>query len=507
MLTERCKIETTKAQSLQKICDYRYAVSTYVSVVNGIKQFNADLQNQIAYANEFSTAVHDDIISPLTALNTKITHTISTALSNLKSARSNYLHSVRSLEDAKTSYHDSARAVEEFKSQTSSSSTTEHATTLQALITKSKHNEQLYMNAIDTANDAQDVYIEYKKAYLTTLQDFEEEIGQNIQNALMKLLVFQVAHARNLQYDTNTQSNVYEQMNITNDIMHFIYNNQSTAIPPYKFEFVPYVHDCTLPPKPNTQDTASSFISPVVVSNVKSFFSNVFFSGEAPSPSNVKITQTAINELVTALYEGKVISSEFRSKIISYIKDKRTRRLMLEAMNTYRLKEKAVLTDSTYFSIGVVLKDYLNYILKENDYISAKMLMSLATALHKNNPQPHQPRIFMQTYLHDHTLWNSFEFWKGIVRFSIVDEMHSQKGYNIYSNESFEEKQQRIKKIAENVLSAQMYNMIAFTVSESLIREVVNECSEYYEVESEFRKEMESIIKEYVANKQRTQHV
>ena len=498
MLTERCKIETTKAQSLQKICDYRYAVSTYVSVVNGIKQFNADLQNQIAYATEFSTAVHDDIISPLTALNTKITHTISTALSNLKTARNNYLHSVRSLEDAKTSYHDSARAVEDFKSQTSSSSTTEHATTLQVLITKSKHTEQTYMNAIDTANDAQYVYIEYKKAYLTTLQDFEEEIGQNIQNALMKLLVFQVAHARNLQYDTNTQSNVYEQMNITNDIRRFIYNNQSPAIPPYKFEFVPYVHDYTLP-RIITQDTTAS----VVVNNVKSFFNNVFFSGDVPSPSNVKITQTAVNELVTALYEGKVISSEFRSKIISYIKDKRTRRLMLEAMNTYRLKEKAVLTDSTYYSIGVVLKDYLNYILKENDYTSAKMLMSLATALHKNNPQPHQPRIFMQTYLHDHTLWNSFEFWKGVVRFSIVDEMHSQKGYNIYSNETFEEKQQRIKKIAENVLSAQMYNMIAFTVSESLIREVVNECGEYYEVESEFRKEMESIIKEYVANKQR----
>ena len=500
MLTERCKIETTKAQSLQKICDYRYAVSTYVSVVNGIKQFNADLQNQIAYATEFSTAVHDDIISPLTALNTKITHTISTALSNLKTARSNYLHSVRSLEDAKTSYHDSARAVEDFKSQTSSSSTTEHATTLQVLITKSKHTEQTYMNAIDTANDAQYVYIEYKKAYLTTLQDFEEEIGQNIQNALMKLLVFQVAHARNLQYDTNTQSNVYEQMNITNDIRRFIYNNQSPAIPPYKFEFVPYVHDYALP-RIITQDTTAS----VVVSNVKSFFSNVFFSGDVPSPSNVKITQTAVNELVTALYEGKVISSEFRSKIISYIKDKRTRRLMLEAMNTYRLKEKAVLTDSTYYSIGVVLKDYLNYILKENDYTSAKMLMSLATALHKNNPQPHQPRIFMQTYLHDHTLWNSFEFWKGVVRFSIVDEMHSQKGYNIYSNETFEEKQQRIKKIAENVLSAQMYNMIAFTVSESLIREVVNECSEYYEVESEFRKEMENIIKEYVTNKQRNE--
>jgi S-adenosylmethionine synthetase len=85
--------------------------------------------------------------------------------------------------------------------------------------------------------------------------------------------------------------------------------------------------------------------------------------------------------------------------------------------------------------------------------------------------------------------------------------MHSQKGYNIYSKETFEEKQQRIKKIAENVLSAQMYNMIAFTVSESLIREVVNDCCEYYDVENEFRKEMEGIIKEYVANKQRTQHV
>ena len=505
MLTERCKIETTKAQSLQKICDYRYAVSTYVSVVNGIKQFNADLQNQIAYANEFSTAVHDDIISPLTALNTKITHTISTALSNLKSARNNYSHNVRLLEEAKTNYHDSARAVEDFKSQPSSSST-EHATALQALITKSKHNEQTYMNAIDSANASQEIYIEYKKAYLTTLQDFEEEIGQNIQNALMKLLVFQVAHARNLQYDTNTQSNVYEQMNISNDIRHFIYDNQSSAIPPYKFEFVPYVHNYALPRKTNPQDS-SSFISPVVVNNVKSFFSNVFFSSEATSPPTAKASQTAINDLVTALYEGKVISSELRNKIISFIKDKRTRRLMLEAMNTYRLKEKAVLTDSTYFSIGVVLKDYLNYILKENDYISAKMLMSLATALHKNNPQPHQPRIFMQTYLHDHALWNSFEFWKGIVRFGIVDEMHNQKGYNIYSKETFEEKQQRIRKIAENVLSAQMYNMIAFMVSESLIREVVNECCEYFEVDNEFRKEMESIIKEYVVNKQRTQHM
>ena len=454
MLTERCRIETAKAQSLQKICDYRYAVSTYVSVVNGIKQFNADLQNQIAYANEFSTAVHDDIISPLTALNTKITHTTSTALSNLKSARNSYLHSVRLLEDAKANYHDSARAVEEFKSQPASSSTE-----LQAHITKSKHSEQTYLDAIDAANASQDVYIEYKKAYLTTLQDFEEEIGLNIQNALMKLLVFQVAHARNLQYDTNTQSNVYEQMSVSNDIRRFIYDHQSSAIPPYKFEFVPYIHDHALPRKTAPQD--ASFIPPAVVSNVKSFFSNVFFSNEGTSaPSSAKTLQTAITELVTALFEGKVISSEFRSKIISYIKDRRTRRLMLEAMNTYRLKEKAVLTESTYFSIGVVLKDYLNYILKENDYTSAKMLMSLATALHKNNPQPHQPRVFMQTYLHDHALWNSFEFWKGVVRFGIVDEMHSQKGYNIYSKETFEEKQQRIRKIAENVLSAQMHKYL-----------------------------------------------
>jgi hypothetical protein len=75
--------------------------------------------------------------------------------------------------------------------------------------------------------------------------------------------------------------------------------------------------------------------------------------------------------------------------------------------------------------------------------------------------------------------------------------MFNQKGYNIYNNETYEEKKERIAKIAESVINIFLYNMISFGVSESLIKDVINEICGYYGLKEEFQKDLEKIVREY----------
>ena len=48
--------------------------------------------------------------------------------------------------------------------------------------------------------------------------------------------------------------------------------------------------------------------------------------------------------------------------------------------------------------------------------------------------------------------------------------MHNQKSYNIYNNESVDEKNVRIRKIAENQCVSTLYNMISFGVDSNIMK-------------------------------------
>lgn len=505
MLTERCKIEQAKAQSLQKICDMRFGVSTFESVLNGIKNFNSDMHNQINYSNEFNLSVQEDVIAPLQILSDKISNVLSQLSTQIKIAKNNYIQNVRLLENAKNKFHTSARNAELSKlyseahrinNSLSQETKMKNEIKAQEYLKIAKEDENSYISAIHNANESQDIYTETKKTYLNTIQLFEEEIGKSVKDALMKFLVFQVAYARNLQYDTNNKSTVYEQINVNKDINAYIYKHQTNDIPPYKFEFIPYVSDYNL----ENAKIKELSIPTDVVDGVKSFITTVFFNDSDRVENyiiDIKKTQSEINNMVKALYQGKDISPSIQNIIIKYIHNKKKRRIILETINTIRLKEKAVLTEQSYNSIGIVLKDYLNIIQNEQDYITCKILMNVATALYKNNPEPNKPRIFMQTYLHGHSLLKSFDFWKNIIQYNIIEEMFNQKGYNIYNNETYEEKKERIAKIAESVINIFLYNMISFGVSESLIKEVINEICGYYGLKEEFQKDLEKIVNEY----------
>jgi len=74
-----------------------------------------------------------------------------------------------------------------------------------------------------------------------------------------------------------------ENINIVSDIRNFIEKNSSSALPPYKFEFVPYVSEL----ENNINNENQTKIPKEIQTSVKQFISNVFYID--PPETEVKV--------------------------------------------------------------------------------------------------------------------------------------------------------------------------------------------------------------------------
>jgi len=87
-----------------------------------------------------------------------------------------------------------------------------------------------------------------------------------------------------------------EGINIQHDIKEFIENNSTNDIPPYKFEFIPYVSEIdskkndsiinNINGNGNNGQNLQNIIPKNTLDNVKDFISNVFFNS---IPENIQV--------------------------------------------------------------------------------------------------------------------------------------------------------------------------------------------------------------------------
>ncbi len=86
-----------------------------------------------------------------------------------------------------------------------------------------------------------------------------------------------------------------ENINTQYDIREFIENNSTNDIPPYKFEFIPYISEIDTKSTVGTNgNNNQNSIPKVTLDNVKNFISNVFFSS-IPENENVIYLYELIN--------------------------------------------------------------------------------------------------------------------------------------------------------------------------------------------------------------------
>ena len=528
IFTERYKTNQILAKTLTKLAESKDNITTFESLFEGILSFKGDMINQFNYLSEFLVGLRDEIIKPLSLNYETFTKKLNNNYSETLALNKAYTSTINQLETAKNRFHSSVYSAEQSKlkaeyykkkinniNENNKESKESYINNLKqeeskamSLLKESKENERIYINLINNANKIQEEYIEIKKRNLNEIQDLEEELGEYIKDSLRKFIIFQVAYLRNMQYDVDKKAKILEGINVRNDIQKFINDNKTNHIPPTKFEYVPYISKLGK----NEQKTEIKNISPEIIKEVNNFISTAFpvERGEEVKLFKTKI-QVDIAEIIKKIFNEEKLNFEVNKEITKLIMNKRARRLLLKEIDNYRINDNiTLLNDNAYETINEILKESLKLVKNDKDYDTAKYIIILSSVLYKNINDEEESQFFMINDIKHEKTIKSYEFWKELIKYNIIEEMHNKKINNVINKEKEKEKENKnvkkkdeddeIKKLNEIVLNKlKIYSkyMIDFCCRPNFIRQIIEEFKDFYKIDNKELEELYTKIDEY----------
>ena len=525
MFTERYKTNQNLASTLIKLSESKNNITTFESLLEGIFGFKGDMGNQYNYLSEFLVGLRDEIIKPLSANYQTFSKKLNQNFTETLAIHKAYQSSVNQLELSKNQFHSSVYAAEQcklkaeyYKKKMNTINSKDNIKELKDnyanalkqeemkamnLLKEAKENERMYISLINNTNRLQEEYIEIKKRNLNEIQNLEEELGEYIKDSLRKFIIFQVAYLRNMQYDVDKKAKILEGINIRDDIQKFIKDNRTNNIPPTKFEYIPYISK--LGKKDEKKEIVN--ISPDICKEVNNFISKVFPIGRAEEVKLLKSKMKVdIEEIVQKIYNEEKLNFEDTKDITKIIMDKRARRFLLNEINNYIKKDKnnCLLNDNAYDIIVDIFKESLKLVRQDKDYETPKIIINLSSLLYKNSNDDDKEQIFIISNLKHEKTIKSFDFWKEVINYNIIEDIHNQKINTILKKEENKEKEKQkeeyIKKINEIVLNKlKIYSdiMMNFYCRANCVRQVVQEFKEFYILEDKDLEEINKKIEEY----------
>ena len=492
--------QLTFANELKRLSEYikNNQITIFESLNEGILSFQNDLLNQHDYLIESLANIKVEILDPLKELKEKISKRLYENLSETNQSEKNYNNYLSQFESTKIKFHKSVKEVEESKlnieilkkSNLSKDKLIEELKKQEIKALNSlkfaKEKENNYISLITDINKIQEEYIETKKKNLNELQDMEESIGLAIKDSLRKYIIYEVSYIKNFQYDINKKATIMENINIIKDISLFIHKNTSQEIPPFKYDYIPYLSDLN-------KSKNNSNIDKGIIDEINNFISNNFTSDKA---KEIIILKNKINLEIESIAEeifiSKIIIENFDknkiNKIKEYCTDKINRRELLKHLNNLRRIKGLNLDEISYNNLGKILNLCLNGIISNKlnniDYPSIILIISLSSSLYKISSDKNE-RIFLNKYIQSHEILKKYDTWKNVIKYSIIEEMHNQKNFNRYSKEDYNDKKKRINNIVKFKITSYLYTMIQFNVKKNFINDIISEFKSYYDLEKD----------------------
>ena len=492
--------QLTFANELKRLSEYikNNPITVFESLNEGILSFQNDLLNQHDYLIESLANIKVEILDPLKELKEKISKRLYENLSETNQSEKNYNNYLSQFESTKIKFHKSVKEVEESKlnieilkkSNISKDKLIEELKKQEIKALNSlkfaKEKENNYISLITDINKIQEEYIETKKKNLNELQDMEESIGLAIKDSLRQYIIYEVSYIKNFQYDINKKATIMENINIIKDISLFIHKNTSQEIPPFKYDYIPYLSDLN-------KSKNNSNIDKGIIDEINNFISNNFTSDKA---KEIIILKNKINLEIESIAEeifiSKIIIENFDknkiNKIKEYCTDKINRRELLKHLNNLRRIKGLNLDEISYNNLGKILNLCLNGIISNKlnniDYPSIILIISLSSSLYKISFDKNE-RIFLNKYIQSHEILKKYDTWKNVIKYSIIEEMHNQKNFNRYSKEDYNDKKKRINNIVKFKITSYLYTMIQFNVKKNFINDIISEFKSYYDLEKD----------------------
>jgi len=476
--------------NLRKLQETNLNITTNESLLSqGIDNFKQNLLEHCSSLEQFITKINAEIIIPLNTFQENTLKKLNNNYQETLDYEKNYEAYLTQIEFTKNKFHSRLKQLEEYLIQKEKlKEKKENEKTINKLekdikenLSFTKESEKIYLSYIKYTNRIQEEYIEIKKRNLNEIQNMEIDLGENIKSSLAKFYSYQNNYFKNVIDDTEKKEKLLDKINIIKDIEIFIKNNKTADIPPYPIEYIPY----------NSQ---------IKNEKVKLELKKLF-----PDEKDIQSLKTKIDKEIEKfsdlILEGEkeevIFANEKNMKIVSNMN---YRRIFLNYLNKLRNNTNLTLNDVSYKIIGNLLNECLNNSYKDKDFICIKLIIVISTNLFKLNKTTNNPRVFLHEYIKNNSILKDIKFWEYLIKYDINEEMHNQKKYNLYSEENDILYNIRIKDIIKGQISINLYYMNLFQVNSSLIYKIINNFSNYYELQSNIVDYFNNIVKNYQIN-------
>ena len=487
--------------------DYNYEISVHKSLYESALFFKEDFLNCYNYIIDLMLGLKKEIMNPLENIRIKILNKYLKYKEGLNALEEEYEEYINNVNESKNEFYKGVMDLEDFKINYEYQKKNcnlngykkEEEEKINELLKIAKENQKKYVVSINRINQIQNDYIEQKKNYLNNMQYMEEQLGLYIKDSLRKFILFKISFLRNMQYDVENISKKFDEIDINKDIKDFIVQNSTNDLIPFKYEFVPY--------NTNYKKYKNKNISNTIIKEVFDFINTIFNNDTAiinyivPMNKNKNsINAKDIAEYIFRINNNKYQDKDnyYKKKIEEFFRDKKKRKNLLQEMNNLRIKGDIFINEFNFDNIALNLKLCIKYILEEYkkeeemDYESINLIFIISTNLYKMGEYGNKPRIFLQEKMTDIQIFSEFEFWKLIIRYFIVNEMHLNKNFNLF--ESNENKNIENQKLIKNQINKFIYHMKAFKVKNKIINEIILFFKDYYNLENKNIEEL--LIKE-----------
>jgi len=359
-----------------------------------------------------------------------------------------------------------------------------------------KINEKNYISLINNTNLLQDEYIEIKKRNLNEIQELEEELGEIVKDSLRKFIIFQVAYLRNMQYDVDKKVKILDGINIRNDIQKFINNNKKQTLPPKKFEYIPYISKLNIKEDEKEKKTMKQNIPEDIKKEVNNFISNVFPSERFNEIKFLKTKEKVdVEQIVNKIFKEEKLNFVDTQEITKLIIKKRSRRLLLNELKNFLNKNKNFnLSDNAYDTLYDIFKECINLVQHDKDYETAKIIIMLSKDIFREIDEENEDKICLVSDLKNEKAIKSYEFWKELIKYDIIEQMHLEKNDKIDNKNEINIK---ISQIVISKLNIYINYMINFYCRPNCIRQIMETFNDYYHLDEKIIKDINKKIDDY----------
>jgi hypothetical protein len=181
---------------------------------------------------------------------------------------------------------------------------------------------------------------------------------------------------------------------------------------------------------------------------------------------------------------------------MKYMKEAKLRKYFLTCLNKFRIAGLFTIDANSFGLLGELLNKILDETVKEKDFETAKFCMILSQTFYKASSSG-APRVFLQHAIEGHEIWKRIDFWEGIIKYSIHEEIHYKKNNNYDYKESATDKQIRIQSIAFGQLLSFTFNMLSFEIPKEKVRESIHSFCGLYKIPEELSTQILKSVDEY----------